>query len=154
MKSLSVFHLPDLLYRIAHSYKGGIPALAARMDKSSNVLNKKVNPSIDTHHTTLDDLLTILDFADDEKLFTHALCANQGGVFVSTANFEGISDMDLLETFTNLMAANGQFSVDFNNALSDRRISKEEVQRIKQDAYAISAAAAALVSRLETLVDD
>jgi hypothetical protein len=154
MKNLAVFHLPDLLYRIAHAYKGGIPALAARMGKSPNVLNKKVDPNIDSHHTTVDDLLTILDFADGEKQFTHALCANQGGVFVSTANFDAISDMDLLETFTKLMAANGQFSMDFNIALSDRHISKLEVARIKQDAYAISAAAAALVSRLETLVDD
>lgn len=149
-----MFHLPDLLYRISHDYPGGIPALAARMGKSPNVLNKKVDPRTDSHHTTLDDLITILDFADAEKLFTHALCANQGGVFVETGHLDVVGDMALLETFTNLMAKFGDFSKDFNNALSDQRITHAEIKEIKQDAYNMHAACALLTARLESLVDD
>jgi hypothetical protein len=154
MKDLAVFHLPDLLYRIAHSYQGGIPALAARMGKSPNVLNKKVDPKVDTHHTTLDDLLTILDFADDAKLFTHALCANQGGVFVSTEGLDCISDLDLLETFTKVMSAQGTFSQDFHSALLDRRVNRDEVDRVRKDVYQVTAALAELVSRLDSMVDE
>jgi hypothetical protein len=154
MSKLAVFHLPDLLYSIAHDYIGGIPALAARMGKSPNVLNKKVDPRMDSHHTTLDELLTILDFADEEKRFTQALCANQGGVFVSTEHLDGVSDMALLETYTELIAKQGEFSKHFNEALRDQKVTKAEVAQIKQDWHAQIAAAAVLIARFESLVDE
>lgn len=153
MSDLAVFHLPDLVYIIAHDYPGGIPTLAARMGKSPNVLNKQVNPSIDTHKTSVEDLVQILNYADVDKRFTHAICANSGGVFVSTDHLEGISDMALLETYTGLMAKFGQFSQDFNQALSDGRVTDDEITSIKQDMYNMNAAGATLIARLESLVD-
>ena len=152
--NISVFHLPDLVYDIAHDYPGGIPTLAARMGKSANVLNKQVNPNIDSHRLNLDDLITIIDYADPANKFTHALCANSGGVFVSTEHLDGISDMALLETYTQLMAKYGEFSQNFHKALSDQRVTSQEVAAIKRDMYAINAAGAALVARLESLVDE
>jgi hypothetical protein len=154
MSKFAVFNLNDLLYRIAHKYPGGIPALAARMGVSPNVLNKKVDPDLDTHHTTHDNLLTILDFADSEKQYVQALCANNGGVFVPTDHLDGISDMALLETYTELMAKQGEFSKDFNTALRDGKVTKAEVMVIKQRLHEITAAASVLVSRFESLVDE
>ena len=154
MSNLSVFHLPDVVYEIAHDYPGGIRTLAARMDKSANVLNKQVNPTIDTHKTSLEDLVQILDYADHFKKFTHALCANNGGVFVSTEHLDGISDMALLETYTQLMSRIGEFSQAFHKALSDQRITKAEIEEQKQHLYLLNAAGAALVARLESLVDE
>jgi hypothetical protein len=154
MSNIAVFNLPDLVYRIAHDYPGGIPALAVRMDKSPNVLNKKVDPRVDTHHTTVDELTTILDFADADKRFTHALCANQGGVFVQTDHLDGVSDMALLETFTNLMAEFGKFSNEFHQALSDNKVTKAEVAKVRQAMHGINAASAALLARFESLAED
>jgi hypothetical protein len=154
MCDLAVFHLPDLVYDIAHDYPGGIPALAARMGKSANVLNKQVNPNIDTHKCSIEDLVTILDFADADKRYTHAVCANSGGVFVSTEHLDGISDMALLETYTQLMAKFGEFSKNFHQALSDQRVTKAEIAAIKRDMYALNAAGACLIARLESLVDE
>jgi hypothetical protein len=154
MSDLAVFYLPDVVYRIAHDYPGGIPALAARMGKSPNVLNKKVAPDVESHHATLVDVLTIVDIADRDKRFVNALCANEGGVFVSTQHLDGVSDMALLETYTQLMAKFGEFSKSFNQALSDQRITQAEIKGIQQDMYAMNAAGAALITRLETLVDE
>lgn len=154
MSNLAVFHLPDLVYDIAHDYPGGIPTLAVRLGKSANVLNKQVNPAIDTHRLNLEDLISILDYADSDNKFTHALCANKGGVFVSTEHLDGISDMALLETYTQLMARIGEFSQSFHKALSDQRITKAEIEEQKQQLYMLNAAGAALVARLETLVDE
>lgn len=152
--NLAVFDLPDLVYDIAHDYPGGIPALAVRLDVSANVLNKQVNPSIDTHRLALEKLTKLLDYADSNKRFTHALCANNGGVFVSTEHLDGISDMALLETYTQLMAKFGEFSQNFHKALVDQRITGKEITDIKQDMYALNAAGAALIARLESLKDE
>jgi hypothetical protein len=154
MSKLAVFHLPDLLYRIAHAYPGGILALAPRMGVSPNVLNKKVDPRVDTHHTTEAQLHTILDFADPEKSYLQGMCANNGGVFVSTEHLDGVSDMALLETYTALMAKQGEFSQHFNEALRDQKVTKAEVAQIKQDMHAIVAAAATLIARFESLADE
>lgn len=152
--SLAVFNLPDLVYHIAHDYPGWIPALALRMDMSANVLNKKVNPSIDSHVLTQKEFNQIVDFADADKRLIHALCANNGGVFVSTVSLDGISDMALLETYTSLMSKFGEFSKDFNAALIDSRITRAEIKTMRSDYYNFQAAMETLFMRLESLVDD
>jgi hypothetical protein len=151
--NLAVFDMPDLVYDIAHSYPGGIPALAVRLSMSSNVLNKQVNPAIDTHRLALETLIKLLDYADVNKRFTHAQCANNGGVFVSTEQFDGVSDMAVLETLTQLLARFGDLSQNLHKALSDRRVTEDEIRTAKQDMYALNAAGAELIARLESLSD-
>lgn len=61
-------HILDAAYLAAHSYKGGVPALALRMGKSVDVLMNKVNPNCKTHHLTLEEAMTIMDIADSDVI--------------------------------------------------------------------------------------
>lgn len=150
----AVFNMQDLVYHVAHAYPGGIPALAVRMEMSANVLNKKVNPNIDTHVLTFKEFNQIVDFADVDKKLINAMCANNNGVFINTEHLDNISDMALLETYTELVCKFGEFSKDFNVALSDSRITRKEIKAMRMDYYSLQAAMETLFGRLESLVDE
>ena len=49
----------DAAYHTAHSYKGGVPALAQRMHINSDTLGKKVSVNVESHHLTLKEAVTM-----------------------------------------------------------------------------------------------
>lgn len=53
----------DAIYHTAHRFPGGIQALALRMGVSANTLTHKVNPNNTTHHTTVEESLTMQEFS-------------------------------------------------------------------------------------------
>lgn len=58
----------DAVYRLAHAYPGGIPALAARMGISPNTLQHKVNPHAEGHHTYIEDAEAMTVFSQDPQI--------------------------------------------------------------------------------------
>jgi hypothetical protein len=148
-----MFDLPDLVYRVAHDQPGGVPALAVRMGMSANVLNKKVAPTQEFHKLTLSEAAQIVELTGDERI-PQAFADMVGCVLVKTADFEGVSDMALLETYTQLMSCMGAFGQDFHEALRDGKITRAEVQKIHDDLYRLQSAGAELFMRLGALIDD
>lgn len=53
----------DAIYHTAHSYPGGVHALAMRMGKSGDTLTHKVNPNNTTHHLTVDESVAMQDLS-------------------------------------------------------------------------------------------
>ena len=49
----------DAAYHTAHSYKGGVPALAQRMRVNPDTLMKKVSVNVESHHLTLKEAVTM-----------------------------------------------------------------------------------------------
>lgn len=67
----------DAAYHTAHSYKGGVHALAVSMGVSGNVLQNKVNPNNTTHHLTLAEAVAMMDLADNDAILM-AIAAHRG----------------------------------------------------------------------------
>lgn len=49
----------DAAYHTAHSYRGGVPALAVRMGANADTLMKKVSVNVESHHLTLKEAVTM-----------------------------------------------------------------------------------------------
>lgn len=148
-----MFDISDLVYHTAHDYPGGVLALAGRMCVSPNVLNKKVSPKETHHKLTLDEAVKMVELTGDDRI-ADGFAELVGGVIVKTANFSGISDTALLETYTNLMAQLGIFSGDFNKTLTDGKITPDELKMLQADLYHMQAAGAELMARIATLVEE
>jgi len=148
-----MFDLPDLVYRVAHEQPGGIPALAVRMGVSANVLNKKVAPTQEFHKLTLGEAAQIVELTGDDRI-PQAFADMVGCVLVKAANYEGVSDMSLLETYTKLTSCMGGLGQTFHETLRDGKITRAEVQSIHDCVYQLQAAAAELHVRVGSLIDD
>lgn len=73
----------DAAYLTAHSYPGGIPALAVRMGVSANVLQSKVNPNADTHHLSIKQAQALMDVTNNDAIL-RALADHRGYDLVRT----------------------------------------------------------------------
>ncbi|MCF8156428.1 MAG: hypothetical protein K9K35_10520 [Rhodoferax sp.] len=49
----------DAAYHTAHSYPGGVPALAQRMKVNADTLMKKVSVNVESHHLTLKEAVSM-----------------------------------------------------------------------------------------------
>lgn len=121
----------DALYHTAHDYAGGIEALATRMDASANVLNKKVNPNIDTHRALLTEAVKIQQITQDYRVL-HAMASALGFVAVPLLDEDEIvGDMSLLDSFMSVAEAHGDFAKAFKQALEDNRFTPAEFELLK-----------------------
>lgn len=73
----------DAAYHTAHSYPGGVAALAVRMGRSANVMMSKLNTNVDSHHLTLREAQTIMDVTDDDAIL-QAMADHRGYDLVRT----------------------------------------------------------------------
>ena len=58
----------DAAYHTAHSFPGGVPALAQRMGVASGTLAKKVGLNVDTHHLNLKEAVTMQEVTGDASI--------------------------------------------------------------------------------------
>jgi hypothetical protein len=81
----------DVIHDVAHSYPGGVEALAARMGKSGDTLRKKVLPTNDTHQLTVKELRKIVDYCDTDRV-AQAFADDRGLMCIKKPDFEALSD--------------------------------------------------------------
>ena len=73
----------DAAYHTAHSFPGGVPALAPRMGISPNVLASKLNVGSDTHHLSLRQAQTLMDVTGNDAIL-RAMADHRGFDVVRT----------------------------------------------------------------------
>lgn len=143
----------DVIYKAAHNYKGGIPALAVRMGKSPNVLQNKVNPNCETHHTTAEEAAQIADLADCDEI-AKAFAARRNMVCIKVPQFDGLSDMEMLDLMLSLRREEGEWAAAIQKAFSDGSINSAEFDRIEKEFIEYQAAGLELMSRIKSIVQD
>lgn len=141
----------DASYKLAKSYPGGVPALAARMGKGAGVLQKKLAGHVESHLLTLDEFSTIVDLSSsarcpDAMLPLHALCWRHGGAFLQLPDVESLHDEIFLLEVIHTAREQGDVIRRIQEALSDDgRISASELEDIEREVEeAISAQATLL----------
>lgn len=145
-------NIHDSIYNAAHGYKGGIPALAVRMNKSPNVLQNKVNPNCDTHHVTVEEAAQIADLAECDEI-AKAFAVRRNMICVPVVEHEGASDMEILDLVIAMNKAESELLEEMRKALADGKVSQKEMAAIRKEAHEHMAAIAELVSRIEGMVE-
>lgn len=144
-------NIDDAIYRVAHGYPGGIPALAARMNTNPGVLQNKVNPNCLTHKTSAEEAAVIQDVTNSDDI-ARAFAARRNMVCVHLAQFDGISDQALLDLFLALEKEKGDWAATIQKALGDGTIYTDEYAKIEKEFNEYCAAGAEVMSRLQSLV--
>jgi hypothetical protein len=143
----------DAAYNTVHDYPGGTDALALRVGISSGqMLRNKVNENQTLNHLTLHEAAKIVGITQDKRI-PEAMAAQVGCVLVKTADFDGISDMALLESYTKLLAELGDFSKDFHAMLADGRITPKEITTLEKQMRDVQSAGAELLNRARQLAE-
>lgn len=147
-------NVDDAAHAVVHDYPGGSPALAARLDMSAAVLRNKVNPNCDTHHLTLREAVRITALTDDPRIL-QAFAQDTGRVALESpcAADEQPSDMAVLEMVVAVMAGQGDLGAVIHRALADNHLSPTEFGQIEDVANAFQRKIAALMRRLQGMVD-
>lgn len=143
----------DAAYNAVHDYPGGAEALAPRIGVSSGqMLRNKVNPNQEGHHLNLHEAVKVVELTGDARI-PAAFASLVGCVIVPVSQFNGISDMHLLETYTKMMKELGDFSQAFHQSLSDGRITSKEIAALEQQMAEFQSAGAELINRARQLVE-
>lgn len=143
----------DAIYKVSHSYPGGIPALAVRMGKSANVLQNKVNPNVETHHVTAEEAAQIADFADSDDI-AKAFAERRNMACFHITEHQGASDMELLDLFINMEVEKAEWLKTIQQSLADGRIDPGEAERIRKESREHIAIIAELTSRIDGMVTE
>lgn len=131
----------DAAFRIAHSFPGRVAALAQRMGVSASTLNKKVNPSCESHRLSLGDAVHLQLVAQRYDIL-YAMASSLDHVCLH------MPDADAGEVGVRLARVGAEVGDVFRvaaKALEDKRITPTERRELSdQVAEAISALAAVL----------
>ena len=140
----------DALYNVVRQdVPGGVEAVAHRMGISPNVLRNKLRPSIDTHHTTFEDVSVIMEIAEECHVKTaflplQALCWRHGHVAIQLPKGDTDAD-DLLKQVVAVMGVQGNLASSISGALSnDSEIDQDEFDVIDQHMQGLLVALAVL----------
>ncbi|QEW06336.1 phage regulatory CII family protein [Nitrincola iocasae] len=126
-------HTPQMaFYHAVHSYKGGLPVIAAMMGitPSLDTLRKKLDPDQNSHHLRLDQAMDILRITKDPRILD-AICAEVEAVwFMPDTVPPAPADMDVLYSSTSLMKRSVQLISELECALRDGDINEDERARL------------------------
>lgn len=143
----------DAAFHTAHDFPGGVPALAQRMaPMSPNVLNKKVDPNVDSHHLRLDESVKMQSITGDFRIL-HAMAFTLNHVAIPLPKITDASDMELLDGFMEIVRELGELTNEFQESWADGRITKKELARIHSEGEDVQCRLAMFMQRIGSLVE-
>jgi len=149
-----IINVEDAAFHTAHDFPGGVAALAQRMgDVSPNVLNKKVDPRLDTHHLRLDESVKMQSISGDFRIL-EAMAFTLNHVVIPLPEFPETGDMSLLDGFMDIINEMADFTQAFQQSWADGKLTKKEFKNIKNEAADVQARFAAIVARIGNMVVD
>lgn len=138
----------DAAYHTAHSYPGGVLALATRMAMNPNTLMSKVDPSKNTHVLGLKEALMMQVMSGDKRV-AHSMCAALGGVFIEIEpNESGCS----LKEVSKMISEFGETIIEMQKAVADGVVSANEMARCEKEVAELFASANAALKSLRALM--
>lgn len=140
-------------YDLVHQFRGGAVALAARAGMNAGTLSNKVNPSVETHHLTVDEGVRLQNIAGDFRLL-HAEAEALGHVAIRVADWQGVSDTELLDALLLYHQELGETAAALRSALDSGRITRAHCDTVRREAFEDMRALCELLARLEGLVRD
>lgn len=143
VKRYSEIGVHDALYIAARRYPGGIEALAQRLAISVNVLRNKLQPDVESHHTTLENFCEIIEKLDATQpeaadLAVDALMWRLNRVALRLPSGGDIDTDKLLAQVVEVFSKEGELArlitkaLDQDNTIDDREFA--EIEKAMQEA--------------------
>ncbi len=132
------------------AYQGGWDAMAAALGLSRMALENRIYER-KGQTVTVEIALAMQSFSGT-TLFAEEVARESGGVFIAIPEFNGVSDIELLDAYTAMVQAEGKFAEDFRAAIRDGIIIPEEFALLKKDMQQKQAHEMELLARIESMV--
>lgn len=145
--------LDQAKHAVVHDYPGGAKALAPLVGKSPAVLSNKVNPTLETHHLSVDEAVTIQAVARDYRIL-HAEAHTLGFVCIPMPSDIPCSDTEILNAYADWTADIGETAAAVKAALDDPHVSRARLRELKREIREDYQRALVLYSRLEQIAED
>jgi hypothetical protein len=147
--SLALFHACKA-YRGPAAIGNGITAVARLIGKDPDVLQKKLSPTCETHHLTLDEAEAITEAtkiqaaAIELARVAGLVCIPMPGTAAEGSLMKGMSDIG--REFAELLNT-------FNDGVSDNRITPNECDRFQREAIELFVACMTELGRMRALAE-
>jgi hypothetical protein len=138
----------DAAYHTAHSFPGGVPALAQRMAMSQNTLAHKVSINNETHHLTLREAVAMQELSGDVRIL-HAMAGALGYTCVSL-NVDGTHST--LEQVMHMAKEFGEVLGSVNSAVADGTVTPNEMQDCERQAAELTAALNGVLATVRSMM--
>lgn len=142
----------DAFHETVHSAPGGCESIAPRMNMSAAILRNKANPNSVTNKPTLDEADRLMGITGNHAIL-HALAANHGYVCVRVEDGAAPGDMAMLEMVAKVWQTNGEVGAEINKALADGRITRAEIQRVREAVRRTECALETVLAGLEGMAE-
>jgi len=138
----------DAAYHTAHSYPGGVPALAVRMGMNPNTLMSKVDPSKTTHLLGLKEAVMMQVMTGDKRI-AQSICAALGGVFIEV---EHSSNSTTLQEVSKMVSEFGESILEMQSAAADGVVTENEMAKCEKEVAELFASANAALKTLRAMM--
>lgn len=145
-------NVQDAFYNTVHEAPGGVEALAGRMAMSAAVLRNKANPNATSNTPSLGEADRIMGITGDHRIL-HSLAANHGYVCVGMPSDVVVADLAVLEIATHIWTTNGEVGKQLHQALADGRVTKDEVERVRDAVRQTERALEEMLARLSQMAE-
>ncbi|MFI9653949.1 phage regulatory CII family protein [Guyparkeria sp. GHLCS8-2] len=145
----SVSNLDAAKHAVVHDFPGGAVALAPLAGMNPGTLSNKVNPTIDSHHLTLSESVTIQAISQDYRIL-HAEAAMLGHAAIPLPKPGNCSDVELLNAYARWTKDIGETAAAINEAL-EGDIDEKALAAIHREMHEDFARALELFARFKQL---
>lgn len=147
---LALFHACKAFRPADQKLGSGISAVARLIDMSPDVLQKKLSPTCETHHITLDEVEEITENAGIKvAAFELARVAGLACVPMPGADGEG----SLVRGMSDIGNAFSALLREFDEAVQDNSVSPNECDRFQERALTLYAESMATLARMRVLAE-
>lgn len=145
--------LEQAKYDLIHDHPRGAEGLGPIVNMNPGTLSNKVHPLITSHHLSVDEAVQIQLVRQQYPVF-EAEARLFGFVTIPAPALDDVSDMDLLEAWANWHADIGETGQEIKKCLSERRVTRHALDRVRREVFEDFKCELELLKRLETLCDD
>lgn len=125
--------------------------LERQLGKRPGVLPNEINPNQNSHKFGLMDAIRLMKLTNDIQIL-RAIASELGYSLYFLGDYHSISDVELLNSYSNWHAEIGDVNRAISEALEDGDIEKHEFERIERELQETFSAALELLNRIRALV--
>lgn len=143
----------DALYTAARNYPGGVEGLAQRMKMNAEVLRKKLQPAVRSHHINLEEFSMIIEYleearVDDYSAPLHALNWRLRHVCLRLPDAGDCTDEELTAILCRTVKEFGDVAAGIGAAMEDGAITLREFDILEKNFEEATAAMMELRDRV------
>ncbi|OIR10990.1 hypothetical protein GALL_71610 [mine drainage metagenome] len=132
------------------AFPGGWDAMAAALGYTRMALENRIYERRGQSMSA--DTALMMQKLSNTTFYAEEVANQSDGIFIPIPEFTGVSDMALLDAYTEMVSDEGKFATDFREALKDGKVTQAEFEKLRKDLRQQQAHEMELLARIESLI--